>query len=302
MFELGRILVVIEPGQDRQPALEKARILGKFADAEIELFIADFSTYLEDGYYFDPLRAQELRLEHGQKHLSYLEALAEPLRRNGLNVSCATAWGNPPYEEVIKRVKELKPDLLIKATRSREKLSRWLLNNDDWELIRYCPVPLMLVKEQNWTSPPLFLAAVDPGHSHDKPAALDNKIVQVAGALAEASDGEVHLYHSTHLPALSGMYPIHSDYEVDLKKINKLAAKHGVAKNNCHLSDSDITKALPELSKTLAASVVIMGAVSRSRLDRMLIGNTAEKVLDALKCDVLVVKPDRSRPLTKVLL
>jgi universal stress protein E len=34
-----------------------------------------------------------------------------------------------------------------------------------------------------------------------------------------------------------------------------------------------------------------MGAVSRSALERMLIGQTAEQVLDAVDCDVLVVKP-----------
>jgi universal stress protein E len=34
-----------------------------------------------------------------------------------------------------------------------------------------------------------------------------------------------------------------------------------------------------------------MGAVSRSGLKRVFIGNTAERVLDELACDVLVVKP-----------
>ena len=36
-----------------------------------------------------------------------------------------------------------------------------------------------------------------------------------------------------------------------------------------------------------------MGAVSRSGLKRVFIGNTAEKILDELPCDVLVVKPAR---------
>ena len=34
-----------------------------------------------------------------------------------------------------------------------------------------------------------------------------------------------------------------------------------------------------------------MGAVSRSGIKRALIGNTAERVLSELTCDVLVVKP-----------
>jgi universal stress protein E len=36
-----------------------------------------------------------------------------------------------------------------------------------------------------------------------------------------------------------------------------------------------------------------MGAVSRSGLARLFIGNTAEQVMDALPCDLLVVKPPR---------
>ena len=34
-----------------------------------------------------------------------------------------------------------------------------------------------------------------------------------------------------------------------------------------------------------------MGAVSRSALERLFIGSTAEAVLDKLSCDVLIVKP-----------
>jgi universal stress protein E len=34
-----------------------------------------------------------------------------------------------------------------------------------------------------------------------------------------------------------------------------------------------------------------MGAVSRSGLKRLVVGDTAERILDALPCDVLVVKP-----------
>ena len=38
------------------------------------------------------------------------------------------------------------------------------------------------------------------------------------------------------------------------------------------------------------ADLMVMGAVSRSRLREIFIGSTAERVLDHLPCDVLVVK------------
>jgi universal stress protein E len=48
---------------------------------------------------------------------------------------------------------------------------------------------------------------------------------------------------------------------------------------------------IPALARSLRAGLVVMGAVSRTGLKRVFIGNTAEDVLDGLHCDVLVVKP-----------
>lgn len=51
--------------------------------------------------------------------------------------------------------------------------------------------------------------------------------------------------------------------------------------------------AIPRVARETGADIVIMGAVSRSGLRRVFIGNTAERVLGDLSCDVLVVKPKR---------
>jgi universal stress protein E len=40
------------------------------------------------------------------------------------------------------------------------------------------------------------------------------------------------------------------------------------------------------------ADVVVMGAVARNRLKRIFIGATAERVLEHLPCDLLIIKPD----------
>ncbi|MCU0940788.1 MAG: universal stress protein [Burkholderiaceae bacterium] len=48
---------------------------------------------------------------------------------------------------------------------------------------------------------------------------------------------------------------------------------------------------LPRMADQLSAALVVMGAVSRSRLQEVFVGSTAERVLDRIGCDVLVVKP-----------
>ena len=60
-----------------------------------------------------------------------------------------------------------------------------------------------------------------------------------------------------------------------------------------HLAEGNPAKQIPRLAHALGADLVVMGALSRSGLQRVFIGNTAERVLGALKCDVLVVKPEK---------
>jgi hypothetical protein len=44
---------------------------------------------------------------------------------------------------------------------------------------------------------------------------------------------------------------------------------------------------------TRAVDIMVMGAISRSHLKQKLIGSTAERLLEYLPCDVLVVKETR---------
>jgi universal stress protein E len=58
-----------------------------------------------------------------------------------------------------------------------------------------------------------------------------------------------------------------------------------------HVVAGKAAEAIPETARETGCAILVMGAVSRSGLKRVFIGNTAERVLDGLPCDVLVVKP-----------
>ena len=48
---------------------------------------------------------------------------------------------------------------------------------------------------------------------------------------------------------------------------------------------------LPEAVRRLDADLLVMGTVGRSGIPGLLIGNTAEDVLNAVDCSLLAVKP-----------
>ncbi|HEX7374830.1 MAG TPA: universal stress protein [Steroidobacteraceae bacterium] len=309
MRRLDRILAVVDPTVETQSAVAKAACLARASGATLELFICDFDPALSGRPFADTAAVRMLREEFLDERGEYLEDLADELRAGGLNVETHVHWDNPLHRGILARIRESAPDLVVKDTHFHSLLRRTLFTNTDWNLIRTSPAPLLLAKSAGWPAHPRLLAAVDPGHLADKPAALDHDILDFAALLAQFVDGEVDAVHAFFPAALlalttgMGGLPLGGETAVDEivaaergrieEGVRKLAAAHSLPAGRVHLVQGSAAEALPRAVVDLRADLVLMGAVSRSRLEELFIGSTAERVLDRLPVDVLVVKaPD----------
>lgn len=238
-----------------------------------------------------------------------LEQAAEGLRALGAQVRTSVRWDYPVYEGIVRQVLRHRPSLLIAGSGHRGRAQRLFLTSTDWKLIETCPCPLLLLKTDRPYLQPLVLAAVDPGHAHDKPAALDERILDSAAFLSKALSGKLQVFYARTPwdeaartdPELRDL-PEYLDEEIHRaylerveKGVRELAARHALAGEQVHIEDGHAAEALPRYASAQKADIVAMGAVSRSRLRRALIGHTAERVLDALDSDVLIVKPPAFR-------
>jgi universal stress protein E len=164
-------------------------------------------------------------------------------------------------------------------------------------------VPLLFVKKQRAYGKARVLAAVDPLHTAAKPAQLDRRILEAGTALAAAHAGRLDVVHacvplSTYTPIYGvGFAPVF-DPELEQqyrrraqRALERVSADFEVPARQLHLEAGSPAGVLPALARRLRIDVLVMGAVSRRGLQRLLIGGTAERVLDLLPCDVLVVKP-----------
>ena len=292
MFESNTITVVIDPEIDNQGVIAKALAVSLVSRAKLEIIYSEYVHYLEDGYFYEPVVAKTLREEHSEVNAKKADALAQLARDAGLSVNVVALWGSPAHRSLVERIAATQPSLVIKSTSHHNRLARIFLANEDWELVRHCPLPLLLVKGLLWSEPPIFVAAVDPDHLRDKPQSLDQKLVAHMMELRDRFGGEAHLYHYDWLPPLSGLYPLRMDARSESAKLAELGAVNGIDPAHCHWTDVVINDSLPALVEEIDAAVVVMGAISRSGIDRVFVGSTAERLLDELVCDVLVVKPD----------
>lgn len=306
MQDISKIMCVIDLDAEEQYALQRAAWLAKHLDAELELLLCYYNEYLTDGRlgsYPSLENAQEDILKGLKRRL---ESLAEPLRESGLTVNTTSTWDHPLFEGIIRHAISCDADIVFKDTHHHSALRRALLTNTDWNLIRTCPVPLWLVKPQDIADKPTFVAAIDPLHEHDKPAALDDEILVTSKALAEATNAEVRAFHSydpriavatatanAYIPVSLPFDEIEKQmHEQHEKRFNEIVSFHGLDAKRSHLVAGVTHEELPEFSKSVGADVVVMGAVSRNPWKRLFIGSTAERTLEHLPCDLLIVKPD----------
>ncbi|MDP9011934.1 MAG: universal stress protein [Pseudomonadota bacterium] len=309
MDRITDILVIVNPLVRDQPAIAKAATLARWLGASIELLICDTlssrKTHTEGEL---PALGNALLSDNVD---SLLEQLAEPLRDDGIDVTTQVISGDPVHETVISWMRNSPADLVIKDTHHHSLAKRTFATNTDWHLIRACPVLLLLTKPPLWETPPVLMAAVDPGHVNDPSAALDRRILDVTVSLANRFDAQVHAVHS-YLPstittaAVGGMPPLTgvsaealaAERALRRSQIKRLTDEYEVADANLHVDAGSTAEYLPWMAAEWRVDILAMGATARGGLKRVLIGSTAERVLERLPCDVLVVKsPDFAKNL-----
>jgi universal stress protein E len=302
---IRRILVALkDPASRMPPGVGKAAQLARALGAELVLFHAISAplclegdlALLDAGMAAAERRARMACREH-------LEKVARRLRRGGLNVVSSVQWDYPVYEAIIREAGRVGADLIIAERHAGRHLAAGLLQLTDWELLRLSPVPVLLIKRGGLYRRPRFLAAVDPDHTYAKPARLDRELLRVGSVVAESLDGTLHAVHA-YIPLSVADLANGPVTEGDLarvqaksrriaaEKLERLVRQVGVPESRRHLIGRHPTDAIEQVAAETHSAVLVMGAIARSGLKRLLIGNTAEKVLDHVDCDLLIVKPE----------
>jgi universal stress protein E len=305
--QIRHILVAIgDLRRTPRSELRKAGALARAARAKLELFHAIDEPDPERSFPKTAtfVEVETLRAAIVQRHERRLERFAMDPALRGVTVSCTASWDYPPHEAVLRRALAMHSGLVIAAARGHRFGARLLLRNTDWELIRHCPVPLLIVKSPRAYRRPLVLAAVDPFHTHARPANLDARLLQTGGELARLLHGSLHVFHAymplvTIEPVAIATAPLvlmppeaeQAHAQQVMRTIGQLADKAGIARGRCHIRMGEVADQLAGFARRSGTAIVVMGAVSRSAIVRLFIGNAAERTLDKLSCDVLIVKP-----------
>jgi universal stress protein E len=303
--EFKAILAVVDPAAAAQPALQKAAVVAAATGARLRLFCCDHDPRLTARLMLSPDALSAARAGYLRRRREWLESLAEPLSASGIATEIEAAWDSPLHAGVLTEVSLMKPDLVVKDTGWHSPLRRALFSHADWRLIQACPVPLLLAKPRPWPESPRVVAAIDPGHPGDPDGLLDRAVLAQARRLAEpvgAVLSAVHVYMAVDAASLSAaaagmpMIPPLGRMGNEIRDaaagaVAELLARQHYPPDAAEIVEGTAADTLPAWCEDRAIDVLVVGAVSRSRLVEAVLGSTAERLLDRIPSDLLAVRP-----------
>ena len=302
MNRFKNILFLADREDDMQVALERAVALAKTNDAR--LTILDVTPEVALAEYFRDAHGIDINKQLRDNRLETLETLTRPYTRDGIVIYTKVLTGIT-FIEVIRAVQHNHYDLVMKVAEHNAGLSVTLFGSTDLHLLRKCPCPVWIDRETAATGYRRVLAAVDP--FDDDSGNLQRLILDLATSLAAREQATVDVVHAWQLPGESMLRNGRTripENELKLllteqktrhrKGLDALLDNYGLdtQMENVHLLKGKAAKVITDFATQQQADLVIMGTLGRAGIPGLIIGNTAEDVIQETQTAVLAVKPD----------
>ncbi|MCA9124284.1 MAG: universal stress protein [Planctomycetaceae bacterium] len=294
------ILVQVD-SQDASPrALDQAIRLAKSNGARLKIVdvVPDFgwpAKLVVGGYE----RVVEQLTHAKEDHLKKLTVVAET---EGIDVSSKLLEG-PSSVSIIREVLRDGHDLVIRASRGLRSRASTFFGTTSTRLFRKCPCPVLLLRAGSVCECRRVVAAVDATPADDAHAALNETILQFAKSMCGDHDCVVDVVHGWDIYGESilkeHMRPeefeeLQGKTEAETKRlVDELVTPFGmrVGQDNVHVIHGDPASVIPQFVERTTADLVVLGTIARTGVSGLLIGNTAEQILNRIECSVLAVKP-----------
>jgi universal stress protein E len=313
MKTIKQILVVMDPMCEQQPALTRAISLAKLTTASIELFLVAYNRQLVNHWTIEVEQLALLQKEYVASQLRWLETYESDVINQGLNVKTDITWHKDIATAVLDKISQMNPDIVIKSTHQHPSLNRLLFTPTDWRLLQHCHVPLLLAKLSIDAQKSSFyqvsdykviMAAVDPINSNEKPISLDNTIIDASVEFSSIFSADIHVahcYQPVGMELWHGMSAVGMDQSLPMTDFNEyqksvenyhrssfdeLMKDYSFDNSSLHLVSGNVEFELTKLAQENQVDLLVMGMGDNVGF----IGNTVEKILDNVCCDILSIK------------
>ncbi|CAA0126070.1 Universal stress protein E [Halioglobus japonicus] len=267
-MEFRNFFVVYDPTSSEQPALERAAYIASETGVSVHVFACIYKdipkTREKPGLVRSMLDDQK----------AILQKEAAPLVAKGLDVTIEVDWDKDWCEAIVRASIKNGADIVLKSSTAHTPGQRIINRTSDWALIRECACAVMLVKGEAVPEAPKVLAAIGVSGGKGTYKQLNQHIVEFSRRVMDNNIAEVH-FISAHRDLASA------------PDRNALVRNYGLDQSKLHILMGEPDEVIVEKAREMNASLVVIGNSARSGISALVNGNTVERVVDKLTCDVL---------------
>lgn len=264
-MQRNKILVVIDPTIDQQPAFERGLDTARDTGCILHLY----ACVHEGAGYANPEEAQE-------KLQPILDQLIERTRKEGCEVTSELEWAPDWARQAGAAAARCNATTIFKNSYDHSAVQREVRATADWTLLRVAPCPVFMVKNFSDWKQRRVLAAINPaaaGAAHRK---LDRQITRMAQQLADSYSSQAHFVVSFH--------NLNQKPDTD-----QIAREYKVPQEQVHIKQGKAAEVIRDVARELEVDLIIMGTVKRDGIKGRVVGNTSERLLDLTHSDLLVL-------------
>lgn len=289
---MGKILIIadLEDQCSATPrGLELAAKLGHAAD------VVAFTYESMGGLQIKAAEKLTLRKHLLEQREKDVQARIDKFRSADQKVHLKTIWEKDLHRWVNKQCAGGRYLAVVKTGHRSDSLIHTSL---DWQLLRECPVPVLIVAAKRWHRARPVLATLDLASKSTAKRALNKRVLEGAIQLSNALGVELEIITAIEIPVLLAdldlVDPIAyaSDAQAAMQpRIRELAQAYDIPESAFQCKRGPVERVIASRAARVGAQIVVMGTVGRKGVKARLLGNTAERVLRHLKTDVLAIKP-----------
>ena len=282
--------------QSNTVVLEKAAALANAADASVEVINVVYSPIAEM-LVNETEQNKALKTYVQRAAEAWLDDQLDGIRHQVKSLTVATLWNKDEWQGILHAAEAAGADLIIKATPARHSAGLSVRTPQDWNLLRHATIPVMLIKPDAWIKHPIIMAAIDV--LNDSQFELNKRILLEADSLTSILGGELAIVSTYPMMApWTGPAAVGVDFEqlrndiehLARRALERLTRAAEVNYNYLYLEEGQPAMRVRALVEETNAEMLVMGTMGRTGIKSLVIGNTAETILNETHCDAVVLR------------
>ena len=307
MLAIKNVLLVLDKELDNSTAIKRAMQVCKEQNANLFMTTYIYNHACEEGSLTDLEMRHELQSMLLEQSQTWAESLIQEFYLPK-DTNLSICWCKHAYQAVLDNLEQASFDLVIKAAAKHHSIMDRVMQHQDWNLLKRCPAPVLLVKEKLAWEANSILAAVDATSLDDAHKTINEHLFEFAELINCNNNYETHMVNSYPIMSLTLASlpdtPIPEDLqeyvtEQHQNACENLGEKYNIATQNQHIHEGEPEEVIIKTAKKLDSDVVLVGILGDDNLQDVILGSTVEHVLDSVHCDVLAIKPQDGVSFTK---